>query len=372
MLKYIEPKHALDFVRFSRLIMLLTALIFLFFGATTSAQSTEPPIVAFIDGDIWTYSPQSEAWKQHTDFGHFYPPVLAPDGSQIAFRGLTPDYAEFLDSGAVIGDAPPKTELWVMNLPDGEPERITWQDENNPDTSTLVMQSTPDFAPDGSLIAWTELHVSESWFYRLAVYDRSSGAITSSSIEFPEPFGGYPSAPDIRFRDNDAVAIVWPGIGSQVIGVFDLQGESLTPALSLEDIFYVTDFAPLADSEGTFAVLTDPRGWLRVDFATEQVERLTPPPALGTEDRLLVFPPFDDPAWSTLADGETQRIPYAENSHLGMAISPDGSQVAYVVEGGLTMWEAGEITHIEHPDGLTPTALLWSPYRWYGDIPGLL
>lgn len=367
MLRNIERNHALDFIRCTRHWLLLMALVLLSFAAPISAQNDAPPIVAFIDGDIWTYSPPTDTWKQLTDFGHFYPPVLAPDGSQIAFRGLAPDYAEFLDSGVIVGDAPPRTELWVMDLSDGQPERIQWQDENNPLTETLVMQSTPDYSPDGSLIAWTELHVTELWYYQLAVYDRESGEIVVSTLEFPEPHGGFPIAPDVKFRDNDSAAVVWPGIGSHMIAVFNLKGEPLTPTVPLEDIYYTIDFAPLADGDDTFAVLTDPFGWLRVDFATEQVESLRPAPGFGTEDRLLVIPPFDDQPWTTLAEGKTQTLPYPEESHAGIAISPDGSQIAYVIEGGLGVWQAGEVMEITHPNGLTPTALLWSPYRWYAD-----
>lgn len=346
-----------------------TALTFT--ATTQDTPSSEPPIVAFIDGDIWTYSPQTDTWNQHTNFGHFHPPVLAPDGSQIAFWGLTPDYAEFLDSGAVVGDTPPKTELWLMDLPDGQPARIAWQDENNPDSSTLVNQSSPDFAPDGSLLAWTELHLRESWSYRLAVYDRESGEITRSDIQFPEPFGGFPAAPAIRFRDSDSAALIWPGVGRQVIAAFNFQGKPLTPVVALENIYTVIDFAPLDDGEGTFAVLTDPFGWLRVDFVTEKAERLTPPPAFGTQDRLLMFSQVGEAYWTTITGGETQQFAYDKTTLDAIAISPDSRRIVYAVEGGLAFWQAGDVIEIAQPDRLTPTALLWSPFHWFADVPEL-
>jgi len=327
--------------------------------ASPAAQSDDDPIVMLIEGDIWTYS--ADGWQQLTDFGAYNPPTLAPDGDQIAFTGSTPEWAEFVASGEPFGDTPSQTDLWIMDLPGGKPQRIAAYG----DDETAVAHSRPDYSPDGSRIAWGELHVGESWFYQMAVYDRASGDVMRHSLQFPRPFGGFPQAPRLGFRNNDELVVVWPADSGMVIGAFNLEGESLSSAVELGEVFSVTAFAPLPDA--SVAILTDLRGWLRTDFSSESAQRMERLPAFGTDERLVAVQPASTAI--TLTESAIHLLPDARFS--GIGIAPDGDQIAYIVEGGIAIWQDGEATIIEHPDGLTPFSLEWSPRRWFVDVPGL-
>jgi hypothetical protein len=135
----------------------------------TSAPAVAPhPIVVLLvtgkafGGDFFLWGWPATNFVQKTTWGWNYNPVIAPNGSWVAYLStptavvnghLTPNYAV--------------ANVWLMSLPDGTTNRIGDQPQNAA-AGTFVNRSAPVWSPDSASVAWIEQDSSGT---RLTTYD---------------------------------------------------------------------------------------------------------------------------------------------------------------------------------------------------------
>ncbi|GGO26386.1 hypothetical protein GCM10008949_17120 [Deinococcus humi] len=123
-------------------------ILFLAFLLLSVAQAASAPLVVNIADDFWTWT-GAQGWQQRTHWGGNGPPVLSPDGRKIAYASVAEGS---LDTSRVTGEA---TNIWVLDLTTWKATRLTSQPAAI-STGQGVMRSTPAWSPDGTSLAWTQ------------------------------------------------------------------------------------------------------------------------------------------------------------------------------------------------------------------------
>ncbi|MCY3977402.1 MAG: hypothetical protein OXG23_04820, partial [Chloroflexi bacterium] len=97
-------------------VLLLIACASLIAGGAL-AQTADPPIFSYRNGDIWKYDLTSETATQLTNWGYNGGPILSPDGGKIAYLSVSSDFKAQFEAGATAqsgGTAP--ANIWVMDV----------------------------------------------------------------------------------------------------------------------------------------------------------------------------------------------------------------------------------------------------------------
>ena len=338
-------------------------------AAWAQGRDSQVPIALLIEGDVWTYDLAADSWTQHTQEGVYGVPAMSADGSLLVMQGGDPNFVEAMRNGEIAGDVWTPNNIWLIHLPQGDLERLSAFDQEADDT---VIHSAPSIAPDTNVIYWTEYRVFAR-SNRLAVYDGES--VRRYPIDFPNPIDIYFETIPIKAGSQGQVALSWYGFDAEgstgtFVGVFELQGEEFAPVyitLYSEERWSVRDFVTVSNSLNV-AVLDEFNQW-----QVAPVEGLVDVQMslFGGDTELRPYIRYGaehDPAFHWLAyfNGELVQLPFANGWIDTVALSADGTQVAAVVEGGITIWDfaAGTERRVAHPGGLTPHSIVWGQPAW--------
>lgn len=334
-----------------------------------------------IKGDLWTWS--GGKLQQRTTWGYNEAPILSPDGKTVAYKSTAQIAVDVLKREGGIGGGELPANIWLLDVATNNALRVADQPpgasmmaSNVPDK--FLIRSAPTWSPDGKALAWTELN-QEFGKSSLVVYTVATRTARTIVTDLP-PFYGVPSSLLVRWGAGgiavETVTQVKPGDVNAEGGlqVYDPAGKLLSSAKfgSLTDFLWIR-----ADKRDLLAVHSNGPAdkpytigkWLLFDPAASQVSDMPGVPelySLAAPDGLTLFPASTaiDTGWNIglpgggevplLADKKAYGLPFA-------AISPDGKQVAFSVQGKASLYTDGRVTQIV-PDNAG--GLAWAPLGW--------
>ncbi len=347
------------------------------------AQSSEAPLVLLIKGDLWTWS--GGKLQQRTTWGYNEAPILSPDGKTVAYKSTAQIAVDVLKREGGIGGGELPANIWLLDVATNnalraadQPPGASMMTGNTPDK--FLIRSTPTWSPDGKALAWTELN-QEFGKSSLVVYTVATRTARTLVTDLP-PYYGVPSSLPVRWGAGGlAVETVTQAKAGDVtveggLLVYDPNGKLLSSAKFgiLMDFLWIR-----ADTRDLLAVHGNDKAekpytvgkWLLLDPATGQVSDMPGVPelySLAAPDGLTLFPasPALDTGWNIGLPGGGEVPLLADKKSVSgwvpfAAISPDGKQIAFSVQGKASIYSDGRVTQIV-PDNAG--GLAWTPLGW--------
>lgn len=387
-------------IRHTRIVaagMLITALLLILsLGATTRAQSINDTLYAFHEGDIWAWQP-GQTPEQLTTWGYNSGPVIAPNGSLLAYRSVASEAVQEIEGGegiAYAGDAP--SNIYIMTVSNQNFERIAAQ------SAQRIWRSSPVFSPDSTRIAWAEMRGDFQPSVDVVVYDTRNGSTrTIAAIETGYQDAGF-LMPVLQWGEGGIARLVYTfsgtGPGDAASSTPNLYWDIINPDtgavsrhtvgdLSNPDNFIRTWFWAQHGGQEQIAYATQSGAWYVLNPQTGAREPLQSAPMLVREngDRSVALTPVlldtqttTGVAWDFSSNGNTVRLPfeaYSVAAGADPAISPDGRYVGWNEFGTVRTWDSATQSPnrvLSSPNfnarvNLGPITVAWSPMRWVTD-----
>jgi hypothetical protein len=377
-----------------RIVLLLLSLCLLPYATRTSAAQAQPspqaPLILNIQGDLWAWAGPGAELQRRTNWGYNKAPILSPDGKQIAYKSTAQVAVDAIKRAGGYGGGDLPANIWVLDVATNNAVRVADQPKdasvmnpNRPDK--YIVRSDPTWAGDGTLVVWTELAqdvaVQPQEAYGLVIHDLSSNSARRIDLKLPPQYG-VPAAPQVagsaRYLAVRSTVFATDAKGSATgldsLLIYDTQGTLISTA----KIGLLTEFTWIkyqgkdyvaVVSIGSPETLTDPH-WVLVEPQSGRVSEMPGFPELyspAASDSLGLVPRSlgTAPDWQIIAPGKplaqlgTIDDVYAISSVL--TISPDGQQFAYVKDGTVYIYSAGQAVKV----GATEvSALAWGPVAW--------
>jgi hypothetical protein len=376
-------------VRAAAFIVVCVALVIAFPDPSISrAQRANPPLILNMRGDLWTWA--DARLQQRTNWGYNNKPVLAPNGNQIAYKSTAKVAVDAIKRSGGIGGGDLPANIWVLDIATNDALRVV---DQPPDASLLappmpdkyVVRSEPTWSPDANAIAWTELvqdtNVNREGTLRLVAYDLQKKATRILVPALPQQYGVSGAAQVVWGEPGLAVRSTVPAtdakgfaVGEDSILVFDADGKLLTTAKIglLSEFVWIKDRGQAyvaALSNGPVDTPGDPQ-WLLIDPHSGRIAGMTGVPelySLSSPDGVSLVPTITgtSPDWQIAEPGKAMaKLGTIDDVYVFsslLALSPDGSQVAYVKQGAAYMYDGGHVTKVAPSD---VGALAWGPTAW--------
>ncbi|MBI5931990.1 MAG: hypothetical protein HY862_21965 [Chloroflexi bacterium] len=344
-------------------------------------SSDTAPLIVLVGGDFWKYSPADGTFVQMTQSGYHQTPLLAPDGSQIAYRTVAPEAIAAIEAGQGTSGFP-ATNINLLNLTTGEEQSIATQPDNiSLAEGRYILRSEPSWSLDGTQVAWTDL-AYPSGTDSLVVYDLASVTPVSYPLTLPQRYG-IQGAAEIRWGET-GIAVWITGLDAstgginEVFTIYTPDGQLLSTALLpySDTSGYVLDFFWI-EHQGNqdLGVLYSNGNFYLIDPRQNTFEQYLNPPTffasgtLGAPSISLVHAPANEiglPFGFTYqpdASGGVVTIPETL-SPLTVTFAPNGAAVAYInPDGQVVVVQDGTAQTITSADQLA-TALVWATRSW--------
>ncbi len=344
-----------------------------------SQSSDSAPLIVLMGGDFWKYA--DSTWTQMTQSGYHQTPLLAPDGTQIAYRTVAPEAIAAIESDQGTSGFP-ATNINHLNLATGEEQSIATQPDNiSLAEGRYILRSEPSWSPDGTQIAWTDL-AYPSGTDSLVVYDVATVTPISFPLTLPQRYG-LQGAAEIRWGES-GIAIWVTGLDAATGGINEMfliytpDGQLLsTSQLLFSDTSgYILDFFWIEhQGNQVLGVLYSNGDFYLIDPRLNTFMQYLNPPTFfasgtaGVPSISLVRAPENQIglpfsfSYQPEASGTAVSIPETL-SPLTITIAPDGTVLAYITsEGQVVVVQNGNAQTITSADQFA-TALVWANKSW--------
>lgn len=348
------------------------------------AQTSAPPIIFLLNGDIYSYDVLTDETTQLTTWGYNEAPILSPDGTRFVYNSWASQAVEGILAGTLDLFSALPSNIWMWEIESGDAVRIAEQPANmippsNTDAGNGIIRSTPVWSPDGAQIAWTEVQLPD-YGYRLVTYnfatetsrvlvDRLSLGFQDASLILQVPTWGRGGIAITRWDAG-------PDGFQQTLTVY----HPFNGSIIFEDVVSTDDNSVLAhvwldDAEDTLALAS--RGnWQLLNVVTGEYTDIT---AIGPYSRLApsntTFPVTTIYSASPLLVQIPAGSGLYESGNIGqlnldVAISPDGNSIAYI-DDALYVKLTNQVTVRVNGTTLDTSAgfglnhgVVWGPIGW--------
>ncbi len=168
----------LNLLALNLLVLVLLALVATV-GSIASAQSANPDIYTYLNGDIWKYSLYANTAAPITQSGINGGPALSPDGRYIAFLETAPEFVADFKAGLASQTAgTPPADIWILDIAS---QRLSNVADQRGASSAGFLRSQPAWAPDSRKLAWLQIDPMAQSLEAasLLVYSLDTGEISS-------------------------------------------------------------------------------------------------------------------------------------------------------------------------------------------------
>ncbi|NDJ76392.1 MAG: LysM peptidoglycan-binding domain-containing protein [Chloroflexi bacterium] len=340
-------------------------------GPVLDEAALDTPLVMLLDGDLWAWSANSADLTQITQSGYASRPLLAPDGSHIAYRQWASITLDAIASGQDLrGLYPSDIRLWALDSgaivtiaaqPDGA--RFMSEDVDN-----AVIRSAPAWSPDGTQLVWAELVLPAYNLHQvqLVVYDLDSEETTVIMPQLdltPSGFGQV-ALPALAW-DTNGIAVLDTVDGT--VWIFASDGERVFVHTHQGPVRVMVWAADVAGAQGALALLDATGTWTLLDpVAGTMLPVLEPLALTGAEDAAVVRIEGVDGerlVWSVAGE-----IVDFTGEPDALALEPGGESIAWVTgsEDGVVVWQDGDQVIIPNTaaPGDQPGGLAWGAGTW--------
>ena len=346
---------------------------------TLEADTFQPPLVAYFNGDIYRLDSAAdtlipyESCQPDEDISGTG--ALSPAETHFAFSTLTKEMSETLRElgGRVSGPLP--FNMWLCDMQTGTLTRF-FVNEDTPSSNRL--RNAPVWSPDGSELAWSELSANDNQTAFIARYDLATGTITRTEIPVP-PTLGIPSAPGIMWGENGIYVFIFQldedtFETQDYVYVFDVEmnaiaAQTLIASSGEADDFVADRVLVQQDGREYFALRYQQAGWELFDPLTGQRDEASGLPGMvarnadSSQVLLLDIDETFNYNWQlqNVTDSSGDPFVLAGAPPQRIAPQPDGKGFAYA-DSTLHIWQNGTETDIAASDGFAddPQAfILW-------------
>jgi len=260
-------------------------------AVSNAQQQAINGMVMLVDGDLWSFDPQTGSTQQLTSWGYNGIPVVSPDiaATYIAYRSVSERHVNSGDIYA--GDRP--SNIWLLNKQDGSFRRIA----DHPAYLDTI-RSTPDWSPDGTRLTWTELDITPGEFSlsnaRLVTYNINTNQkdIITTDFNIGHQDGGL-HMPRVDWGEGGIIRTLFQYLdgGSGFVQTLELWNPD-THQVQFFEIASGTlqnnngDFAwevmwAMENNKPYIVLYMRNSGWQRLDPTTGTRTGLATPPSLG-------------------------------------------------------------------------------------------
>lgn len=382
----------------------------LFFGITAGALAQDrerPPLIAKVDSTLYRLHEGAllrfDACMPQDGSEVIYRPFASPDGWRFAFLAYPPMVVDAIERSGGIGGGPLPADLWLCDIASGtltqlapQPADASFFNLDVPDKA--VTRSFPAWSADGSTLAWTELNYPEptpgenrslGWDLeniedepRLMLYDAASGETDVRYLGVLPVSMGIPAPYEFLWLGDEMVFFVF-GMDDQTFQMtmeyllYRPQQSTFTDRGLLdqggEQDAYIFEWLPVTLDDGTLAIGLNYGGGLgwRAIVPYEQtyfdglaLEMLPAREGAIRVERVNAADSFS-PDWR-VSEPNALRI-FSGLAPEQIALAPDGSAVAVVQDGQLTIYGGSTPSQVLLP-GVSlqgaSVALAWGQPTW--------
>ena len=276
----------------------------------------------------------------------------------------------------LLGHLQAETELQVIA---GQPEDYRIKEDGH--AENFVVRGTPAWSPDGMKLAWTEYGSSEAGL-ALVIYDVASATLTTVVDNIPEAaytvggpvpvywstYGIIASTATLDDNGNPVSTFIRiePESGEQAPYIYtppvSVTNSFSTSAGTIPEVrrFYTDSGLVILYNNASWQVLYWADG-TQADFTGKlAVVSALAPAGLQVQLRVDATLAY---TWTVVTpEGNTEQLALISESIAKMAISPDGTSLAYIDGEDVQVWKDQVATNLEL--GIAPDALWWSPLVW--------
>jgi len=363
----------------------------LLLSAIVSAQDELPEsdFIAYFNEQLYTLDAENDAliaydacMPDEEILGQFNP---SPDGSKFLISTFPNIITEAREAFGSLGDIPYGVNYWLCDTASDSLDRIYAQpgaDDSFEDElpATDDIQSNPVWSPDGTQLAWTQLNFIEG-VQSVVTLDIESGETSEFIVDVPlAPFPG--PAEVIGWTEQGL--LLWVFVFDEVdffniesLYIIDMETENIARSYEVINGGETADFYNQRELVRTisglqYAIEFQEAGWVLVDIATGEI---TP-----TTGRLARFSPNNPEGislqyeidfeynynWQIVTNENAEPVILRAYPPQRVAISPDGTQVAYA-DSVLHIYSAGgEVVDIANSDGFADdfqARVLWGTWQ---------
>lgn len=347
------------------------------------AQSDD--LIAFNNGDLFTWSLSNNVPEQITFWGYNGGAVLSPDGTTVAFTSYDGTVGDAIAAGDMyieFGDLP--ANVWLMDVATQE---FQWVNDQSGAVDGGIYRSYPVWSPDGTRLAWTELNGYPN--ASIKMYDLTTGNISTVYDNFDL---GYQDAglflPRLKWGDGGISRIVFNIVGENfesvnILEIYDPDtGDLFTMNLDFLDpdgSAFISHHWVNVDGREQVGLQVD-SNWGLVDPETKAYRPLDIPPVLQKvgDSSLQLLPVYSGSysfEWYAKDGNTVAPIGYSDftiDAANLPTIAPTGNIVAWNGRDGVYIWdtssqrtqkiiEGDETMYYGNPG---PINVVWSPMEW--------